>query len=248
MAAVSGVLPPRASPGSAVAGGSVAAADPGQGQALLAGSILDHAFEGNRFWPWKCSTCGGGFAEHREVAVADVERAVSALAAKAPEPHEVFAEGTWRLWLGNLGASSSKRALDAWTAGTSTGGAVVVAAEGLGDFFPRWASAFAAQSGPGGPIRASITLALVDSESEDRFLGELSRAAEFIDEHRAAGRPVLVHCAQGKHRSVAVVVGYLMLRQSMDLDEAFGHVKERRPIAELTACFRKQLQQLRPLS
>ena len=46
--------------------------------------------------------------------------------------------------------------------------------------------------------------------SEPDFLALLQAAVHFIDEARAAGQGVLVHCASGAHRRSSVVCGYLM--------------------------------------
>lgn len=214
---------------------------------VLAGNISDHTFSPNHFQPWKCADCGALHNEHKDISLAHSAKAVSTLAEKQPQPNEVLTSGTWRLWLGNMLASSTSRGLAAWT-DADLGGAVVVAAEGLGSFLPSWASNFAKHSQPGQKIQASIDLALLDSGSEKRLLKESERAVSFIDEHRAAGRPVLVHCAQGKHRSAAVVVAYLIVREGMEYHQAVTHVKQCRSITEITDTFGRDLRTLKPAS
>ena len=53
----------------------------------------------------------------------------------------------------------------------------------------------------------------------------LGDALRFIDEHRAAGRGVVVHCSAGKHRSATVVCAYLVhAGLAADMDGAVVHV------------------------
>ena len=57
----------------------------------------------------------------------------------------------------------------------------------------------------------------------------LGDALRFIDEHRAAGRGVVVHCSAGKHRSATVVCAYLVhAGLAADMDGAVAHVRSRR--------------------
>ncbi|KAL6532312.1 hypothetical protein OROGR_014282 [Orobanche gracilis] len=53
----------------------------------------------------------------------------------------------------------------------------------------------------------------------------------FIDEARARGGGVLVHCFAGRSRSVTVLVAYLMFKNGSSLSEAMQHVKLNRPVA-----------------
>jgi len=211
-------------------------------QACIVGEIDDHDFQANKFWPWKCGHCQQAFDSHQRITEADVAAAVSAQAAKQPEPDKIITDGDWSLWLGNMNAAISKRALALWAG--DKGGAVVVAAEGLAAFMPKWGQAFEAETAAAGHLKAALVLALVDSAEEKRLEAELARAVAFIEENRALGRNVLVHCAQGKHRSAAVVCGYLMMKRGMSLDEAWALVQKQRPIVELTAAFRSSLQRV----
>eukprot|EP00746_Dinoflagellata_sp_MGD_P005272 gnl/MRDRNA2_/MRDRNA2_110217_c0_seq1.p1 gnl/MRDRNA2_/MRDRNA2_110217_c0~~gnl/MRDRNA2_/MRDRNA2_110217_c0_seq1.p1 ORF type:complete len:227 (+),score=61.44 gnl/MRDRNA2_/MRDRNA2_110217_c0_seq1:63-743(+) len=211
-------------------------------QACIVGEVDDHDFQPNKFWPWKCGHCQRTFDVHSRVTEAEIAMAVSAQSAKQPEPDKILTDGEWSLWLGNMNAAINKRALALWAG--NAGGAVVVAAEGLASFMPKWGDAFEAETAAGGHIKASLVLALVDSAEETRLEAELERAVAFIEESHACGRNVLVHCAQGKHRSAAVVCGYLMLKRSMSLEEAWALVKKQRPIVELTSAFRSSLQQV----
>eukprot|EP00927_Polykrikos_kofoidii_P038541 TRINITY_DN32941_c0_g1_i1.p1 TRINITY_DN32941_c0_g1~~TRINITY_DN32941_c0_g1_i1.p1 ORF type:complete len:240 (+),score=54.52 TRINITY_DN32941_c0_g1_i1:67-786(+) len=227
-----------------VASEDLGAGDDHSQQALIVGSITDHDFLPNKFNPWKCADCSNLFDAHANITEEAVTAAIGAMAAKDPEPNKIFEDGDWALWLGNMHASVSKRALDVWVGDRPTGGAVVVAAEGLEKFMPKWGKGFAQQCEEGGRIKAALQLKLFDTETETRLLDEQVKATAFISEARAAGRPVLVHCAQGKHRSAAVVCGYLMSAEGMKLDDAWAIIKERRTTAELTSAFRSSLLKL----
>jgi protein-tyrosine phosphatase len=63
-------------------------------------------------------------------------------------------------------------------------------------------------------------------DDEDFIFGaEMDRAVAFVDTARAKAQPVLVHCVQGKSRSVSVVCAYLMHFLAMTYDDALALVK-----------------------
>lgn len=64
----------------------------------------------------------------------------------------------------------------------------------------------------------------------------------FIEEARASGGGVLVHCFAGRSRSATIVVAYLMFKRGMSLSEAMEFVKMKRPIISPNHGFRLQLQ------
>lgn len=91
------------------------------------------------------------------------------------------------------------------------------------------------------PNIAFIKVKLADKPDED-----LSRILEtctaFIDScrHYDKGK-ILIHCFQGKSRSVAVCCSYLMSRFHLSLDEAMLVIKDARPIADPNIGFIRQL-------
>lgn len=69
----------------------------------------------------------------------------------------------------------------------------------------------------------------------------LREAVAFVEEQRAAGRTVYVHCAAGVSRSGMVVVAYEMKKHGWSRDEALAFVRTRRPITNPNPAFRELL-------
>ncbi|PRP80677.1 hypothetical protein PROFUN_11636 [Planoprotostelium fungivorum] len=63
----------------------------------------------------------------------------------------------------------------------------------------------------------------------------------FLDQVRADGGKVLVHCMVGKSRSASLVVAYLMHRENMSLRQALDHTKNCRDIIRPNQGFLRQL-------
>lgn len=81
-------------------------------------------------------------------------------------------------------------------------------------------------------------------DSETQILEGLLGTVVTIERHLASGKNVVVHCAQGKSRSGAVIVAYLMYRLKLDADAAVGYAQKRRPVLEPNANFMRQLRGL----
>lgn len=64
---------------------------------------------------------------------------------------------------------------------------------------------------------------------------------DYIHEHRMKGCTVLVHCSAGISRSAAIVIGYLMKYENMDLKSALDFAVEKRPCIYPNKGFLKQL-------
>jgi len=79
-------------------------------------------------------------------------------------------------------------------------------------------------------------------DTEDQNLAEcLEEGLRLIDEAVAAGGRVLIHCHEGKSRSVSLCLAYLMTREKRTLRESLDFVKSRRPPSRPNAGFLKQL-------
>lgn len=71
----------------------------------------------------------------------------------------------------------------------------------------------------------------------------LDECVAFLDEVQHKGGKVLVHCMSGLSRSPAVVICYLMRRNSWRLCEAYKWVKDRRPQIAITKDDAQRLQE-----
>jgi len=67
------------------------------------------------------------------------------------------------------------------------------------------------------------------------------KTIEFIDEARSKEKGVLVHCVAGVSRSVTVTMAYLMSKFSLSLNDAFSHVRARKPNIAPNFHFMEQL-------
>jgi protein-tyrosine phosphatase len=87
-------------------------------------------------------------------------------------------------------------------------------------------------------------LPLRDEESQD-IVSVLDGACEFMEACRKQNGRVLVHCFAGVSRSAAIVAGYLMRSMGIEFDEVVQMLTARRPIVDMNAGFRRQLESLR---
>jgi len=69
----------------------------------------------------------------------------------------------------------------------------------------------------------------------------LSRANKFIHEQLEKCKNVLIHCTQGRSRSVSIFLSWLIECKRMNLREALFHVKQRRRTAKPNMSFIQQL-------
>jgi len=59
---------------------------------------------------------------------------------------------------------------------------------------------------------------------------KIKESVEFINEHMRKKHKILVHCAAGASRSIAILMCY-MYECGWDLDEALAFIRSKRPIA-----------------
>merc|ERR1712008_109624 len=86
-------------------------------------------------------------------------------------------------------------------------------------------------------------LALEDVEDQD-LTASLQEGLQAIDEAKACGGRVLVHCHEGRSRSVSLCLAYFLTREKRPLAEALAFVKARRPQSRPNAGFLRQLMAL----
>lgn len=87
-----------------------------------------------------------------------------------------------------------------------------------------------------------MNLQVQDCPVEDLVV-HFPKCFEFIDAAIARQGNVLVHCAGGVSRSATVVLGYLMSRHNMSLDQSLAHLRTVRPWVNPNAGFEAQLRE-----
>lgn len=80
-----------------------------------------------------------------------------------------------------------------------------------------------------------------DAESFELHLSDIAAALAWAREQVAAGRTVLVNCAQGKSRSGAMAVAYLVAKLKVSVDEALARIRAVRPLVQPNPTFMKAL-------
>eukprot|EP00775_Hariotina_reticulata_P011736 gene11736-11881_t len=93
---------------------------------------------------------------------------------------------------------------------------------------------------PPPPYFKVLPVALADEEEEDVFQ-HFYKVSTWIDGALSANGSVLVHCHEGKSRSVALLMAYLMISKGHTLAAAFQHLRSVRPAACPNAGFMNQL-------
>eukprot|EP00891_Asterochloris_glomerata_P005711 jgi/Astpho2/5711/e_gw1.00079.125.1_t len=88
-----------------------------------------------------------------------------------------------------------------------------------------------------------MRLSLTDTEDQD--IAQYFRTAiAFMEQAHKEGGMVLVHCHEGKSRSVTLVLAYLMQKKQLTLKSALQLVQKARPSANPNAGFMTQLLRL----
>eukprot|EP00744_Colponema_vietnamica_P011546 GILI01016240.1.p1 GENE.GILI01016240.1~~GILI01016240.1.p1 ORF type:complete len:197 (-),score=31.00 GILI01016240.1:346-936(-) len=84
---------------------------------------------------------------------------------------------------------------------------------------------------------------VLDWEDTDRqdIAKDLERVADVIDKKLEDNIPVMVHCFMGISRSSSVIIGYLFLKRSMTLYDAFKATKEKKTVIRPNLSFMRQL-------
>lgn len=87
-------------------------------------------------------------------------------------------------------------------------------------------------------IKEYMSLKLKD-QSETNILEKLEESNNFIQKAVNNKENILIHCFQGKSRSVTLIVGYLMKYHKMTRDQALELIRKVRPIASPNYGFMK---------
>ncbi|XP_036022237.1 protein phosphatase Slingshot homolog 3 isoform X2 [Onychomys torridus] len=92
------------------------------------------------------------------------------------------------------------------------------------------------------PERFTYHNVRVWDEESAQLLPHWKETHRFIEDARAQGTRVLVHCKMGVSRSAATVLAYAMKQYGWGLEQALVHVQELRPIVRPNPGFLRQLQ------
>lgn len=79
---------------------------------------------------------------------------------------------------------------------------------------------------------------------EQEIIPFFSQATDFINEAQQSGGKLLLHCHEGKSRSITLALAYLMQTKDWTLKEALEFVTQHRPCANPNAGFMTQLLKL----
>ena len=71
---------------------------------------------------------------------------------------------------------------------------------------------------------------------------DFDQAFYFIDQALKSQGKIVINCARGISRSATIVIGYLMFRFDMSLNEAYQHTTRLRPHVRPNSNFRRQLE------
>ena len=85
---------------------------------------------------------------------------------------------------------------------------------------------------------------LVDESINEEIIHYFDEINAFIEGARKMDRKCLVYCFKGRSLSPTIVIQYLMQYNSMNLKQAYSHVKKRRPEVTISAGFRSALVRL----
>ncbi len=76
------------------------------------------------------------------------------------------------------------------------------------------------------------------------FQPALERCVPFIESARNSGSNILVHCAVGRNRSPAIVLGYLMHSQRWNLKQSYEYLQSRHPLFAVHESYFSALQEI----
>lgn len=208
-------------------------------QVVLEGTSKCVLFEPHWLKPDICLHCKKNLLKHTREAVSKEEYIQAAVEYIDKKPSLILTVGDCSLFHGGYTSITNKKNIT-----DNKVGFVVNTARGLEKVFGKKFIAAREYHEKNGV--KFLDLGLLDMPEQKLAPEILEAAILFI--HRALhveNKSVLVNCAQGKSRSAAIVVAYIMTFQSISYDDALAQVKVKRKMAQPNRGFAKQLKEWR---
>jgi len=189
-----------------------------------------------------CKDCQKHLRDHRAEAVTEADIATFA-------KQELGHLGTYlishptsgaKLFVGGIGACSAKFVKSEKVS------RFVNCAPAMAAFNPAWHAQVQNMESSGEIVIRRLNWEDVPEQKlwKDTKWDQLLEAIEFVESSLRDGRNVVVHCMQGKSRSVTVILAYLTaLRHCASIHAALEFTKDKRPMAEPNEGFLAQLRE-----
>jgi protein-tyrosine phosphatase len=81
----------------------------------------------------------------------------------------------------------------------------------------------------------------IDDGIGGSLLNFMDQIVDKIDHYLKLNKKIYVHCVQGRSRSPAIIIYYLMKYEKLTFDESFAKIKSVRPIISMNSNFEKEL-------
>ena len=82
---------------------------------------------------------------------------------------------------------------------------------------------------------------LIKDELDSCFDNEIENCISFIHEKVTNNKNVLVHCSQGRSRSVTIIAAYLMKYKNLSFEQAYNYIKSKKQIINMNTNFKQIL-------
>lgn len=93
-----------------------------------------------------------------------------------------------------------------------------------------------------------ISVPISDTGEDDLLAGKFAECFAAINLAVDEGGGVLVHCSEGVNRSTTIVLGYLVTTFGWSYEDAWRHVRERRPKVCPHEAYVRQVKQVGPFA
>lgn len=84
---------------------------------------------------------------------------------------------------------------------------------------------------------------LIKDELDSQFNNEIENCIDFIHKQISSNKKILVHCSQGRSRSVTIITAYLMKYNNLSFEQAYNFIKSKKKIINMNTNFKKLLKE-----